>query len=227
MLIHACQERNRGPIKIRMKGRERARSNQKLAVTERRRQIAAIAMDFIATKGFEGLRYQQVAKAAGINTGTLFYYFSNKEELIQEVMQHLKEEFSRTPGRPVDKPTTALEELRLEFESISNLMQKQPKLFLVHAEISLRALRDPIIEREVRNLDSLWKQHLIQVIEQGKAEDIFRSDISSESTAVTLISQFKGIGWHAMTGGLKRKEIRETVTQIARQTEYWLTGKGA
>jgi len=63
------------------------------------------------------------------------------------------------------------------------------------------------------------------VIEQGMAEGLFRSDISSESTAVSLISQFKGIGWHAMTGGLKRREIHEAVMQIARQTEYWLTGK--
>jgi hypothetical protein len=140
-------------------------------------------------------------------------------------MQHLKEEFSKTPGRSANKPTTALEELRLEFESISNLMQRHPKLFLVHAEISLRAMRDPVIGKEIRNLDSLWKQHLIQVIEQGMSEGTFRSDISSESTAVSLISQLKGIGWHAMTGGLKHKEIQGAVTQMAQQTEYWLTRK--
>ena len=207
-----------------MKGRKRVRSNEKLAATDRRRQLVMIAMDFIASRGFEGFRYQEVAKAAGINTGTLFYYFSNKEELIHEVMQHLKEEFSKTPGRPTDEPTTALEELRLEFESVSNLIEKQPKLYLIHAEISLRGLRDPIIEKEVRNLDHLWKQHLVQLIEQGKAEGIFRTDISSESTALSLIAQFKGIGWHAITGGLRRREIRETVAEIARQTEYWLTG---
>jgi AcrR family transcriptional regulator len=207
-----------------MKVRQQVRPNQKLAASDRRRQIVTIAMDLIASKGFEGLRYQEVAKAAGINTATLFYYFSTKEGLIHGVMQHLKEEFSKTPGRPVDKQTTALEELRLEFESVSKLMQKQPKLFLVHAEISLRALRDPIIEKEVRDLDSSWKQHLIHVIELGIADGSFRSDISSEATAVALIFQFKGIGWHALTGGLRRKEIQEAVTQIARQTEYWLTG---
>jgi AcrR family transcriptional regulator len=207
-----------------MKGRKRVKSNEKLAAADRRRQLVTIAMDFIASKGFEGFRYQEVAKAAGINTGTLFYYFSNKEELIHEVMRYLKEEFSKTPGRPVDKPTTALDELRLEFESVSDLLERQPKLFLVHAEISLRGLRDPIIGKEVRNLDHLWKQHLIQLIDQGATEGLFRSDISSESTALSLISQFKGIGWHATTGGLKRREIREAVMQIARQTEYWLTG---
>lgn len=98
-------------------------------------------------------------------------------------------------------------------------------MFLVYAEISLRALRDPIIEKEVKKLDGFSKQHLIQVVQQGMAEGVFWSDISPESTAVSLMSQFKGIGWHAMTGRLKRKEIQEAVTQIALQTEYWLTWK--
>jgi AcrR family transcriptional regulator len=207
-----------------MKSRKPVRSKE-LTATDRRRQLVTIAMEFIASKGFEGFRYQEVAKAAGINTGTLFYYFSNKEELIHEVMKHLRGEFSKTPGRPVDKPTTALQELRLEFESVSDLLEKQPKLFLVHAEISLRGLRDTSIEKEVRSLDHLWKQHLIHLIDQGIAEGHFRSDISSESTARSLISQFKGIGWHAVTGGLKRTEIREAAMQIARQVECWLTGK--
>jgi AcrR family transcriptional regulator len=103
-------------------------------------------MDLIATKGFEGLRYQEVAKEAGINNATLFYHFSTKEELIQGVMQHLGEEFRKTPDRPAGTLPTALEELRLEFESVGALLQEQPKLFLVLTEISLRALRDPVIE---------------------------------------------------------------------------------
>ena len=54
---------------------------------------------------------------------------------------------SKIPGR------SALEELRLELESISNLMQRHPKLFLIHAEISLRTLREPVIGKEIRNID--------------------------------------------------------------------------
>jgi AcrR family transcriptional regulator len=203
--------------------RERAGSNRKLAATDRRRQLITIAVDLIASKGFEGLRYQEVAKEAGISNATLFYYFSGKEKLIQGVVHHLTEEFSKTPARPGGRPTTALEELRLEFETVLDLMQKQPKLFLVHAEISLRALRDPVIKRAVRNLDALWKRHLIDVIELGVAEGAFRTDVSSGAVAVALICQFKGIGWHALTGKLKREEIQQSVAQIARQTECWLS----
>jgi AcrR family transcriptional regulator len=206
-----------------LKSKPNLNRKPKSAGPDRRRQLVTIALDLIATKGFEGLRYQEVAKEAGINNATLFYYFSTKEELIQAVMQYLGEEFRKTPARPQGGTTTALEELRLEFESISALLQKHPKLFLVHTEISLRALRDPIIENLVRTLDDFWRQHLIDVIELGIEEGVFRSEIDIEATAQALMAQIKGIGFHAITGKLKRKEVQQAISEIANQCEHWLT----
>jgi AcrR family transcriptional regulator len=211
-------------METRVKPQLRPGPKLKFAATDRRRQLVAIAMDLIATKGFEGLRYQEVAKEAGINNATLFYHFSTKEELIQGVMQHLGEEFRKTPAHHAGKPPTALEELRLEFEGVGELLQKQPKLFLVLTEISLRALRDPVIESVVRTLDEFWRQHLIEVIGLGVKQGTFRPDIDVEAAAVALMAQIKGIGFHTMTGKLKRREVQQTVSEIARQVEYWLTG---
>jgi AcrR family transcriptional regulator len=210
-------------METRVKPQPRPGPKLKLAATDRRRQLVAIAMDLIATKGFEGLRYQEVAKEAGINNATLFYHFSTKEELIQGVMQHLGEEFRKTPTRHAGKPPTALEELRLEFEGVGELLQEQPKLFLVLTEISLRALRDPVIESVVRTLDEFWRQHLTEVIGLGVKQGTFRPDIDVDAAAVALMAQIKGIGFHAMTGKLKRREVQQTVSEIARQAEYWLT----
>jgi AcrR family transcriptional regulator len=196
----------------------------KLAAMDRRRQLVAIAMDLIAAKGFEGLRFQEVAREAGINNATLFYHFSTKEELIQAVMQHLGEEFSKTPARPADKPATAVEELRLEFASVGDLLRERPKLFLVLTELSLRGLRDPVIENVVRNMDEFWRQHLTGVIRLGIEQGAFRSEIDVEAAAVAIMAQIKGIGFHALTGKLKRTEVETAVSEIARQTEYWLRG---
>ena len=182
----------------------------------------SITMDLIAAKGFEGLRFQEVAKLAGINNATLLYHFSTKEELIQGVMQHLGEELRKTPPVPPGKPTTALGELRLEFEGVRNLLREQPKLFLVVTEISLRALRDPLIGKVVRTLDDHWRRRLIDLIARGIQEGTFRSDIDAVRAAVALMAQIKGIGFHATTGKLKRREVDQSVAEIAKQAEYWL-----
>jgi AcrR family transcriptional regulator len=198
-------------------------SKRKLASAERRRQLVSIAMDLIAAKGFEGLRFQEVAKEAGINNATLAYHFANKEELIMGVLQQLGAEVRRTPGRPADRLPTALEELRLEFESMADLLQKRPKLFVVLAELSLRAMRDPVMESVVKTLDGFWRQHIEEVLAQGVKEGSFRSNIDVDGTANALMAQIKGIGLHATTGRLKPAEIERSVAEIARQTEHWLT----
>jgi AcrR family transcriptional regulator len=196
---------------------------RKLAAPERRRQLVSIAMDLIAAKGFEGLRFQEVAEAAGINNATLAYHFANKEALITGVMSSMAEELSKTPDRPPNGPQNALDELRLEFSSMVELLRNRPRLFLVITELSMRAMRDPTMGTLVDTLDGYWRQHLSEVIRLGKSEGVFRPDIDVDSMAVALMAQMKGIGFHALVGRLKPEEVERCVAQIAAQTERWLT----
>jgi AcrR family transcriptional regulator len=199
----------------------------KLAAADRRRQLVSIAMDLIAAKGFEGLRFQEVAKEAGINNATLVYHFSTKEELIMGVMQQLGEELRQTPGRPDNRPATALEELRLEFASIGVLLRERPKLFIVIVELSMRALRDPGMGNIMTNLDDFWRQHLTSIIGQGIQEGAFRADIDVEAVATAWMAQVKGIGFHALTAKLRPAELDRSITEVAGQVErYLIDGRG-
>jgi AcrR family transcriptional regulator len=209
-------------VEKRLKPGKVERRQGRMAAEDRRRQLVSIALDLIATKGFEGLRFQEVARIAGINNATLFYHFSTKEELIQGVIEHLGEEFRKTPAPPDGKPRTAIEELRFEFEEIGQLLRKQPKLFLVMTEISLRALRDPAIEKVVRALDDLWRRHLMHIIRLGIQDGTFRSGIDVVGAAAALMAQIKGIGFHSITGKLKRREAEQAIAEITNQVQYWL-----
>jgi AcrR family transcriptional regulator len=179
-------------------------------------------MDQIATKGFEGLRFQEVAKQAGINNATLYYHFPTKEALIQAVVMHLTEELKKTRGLPKDAPANAREELRLEFEDIRELLRTQPKLFVVLTELSLRGLRDPVIERMGKSRDDFWRVHLSSIIERGVEQGVFRQGINVEAAVTALMAQIKGIGYHATLGKRKREEVDQAITEIARQVEHWL-----
>jgi len=59
---------------------------------ERRKQarpgeLLAAALDLFAEKGFAATRAEEVARHAGVSKGTLFLYFSSKEELFKAVVQ--------------------------------------------------------------------------------------------------------------------------------------------
>ncbi|RJX68817.1 TetR/AcrR family transcriptional regulator [Vibrio sinensis] len=52
-------------------------------------QILTAAEKLIAESGFQGLSMQKVANEAGVAAGTIYRYFSDKEDLLNEVRLHV------------------------------------------------------------------------------------------------------------------------------------------
>ena len=50
-------------------------------------ELLAAALDLFVEKGFAGTRAEEVAQRAGVSKGTLFLYFSSKEELFKAVVR--------------------------------------------------------------------------------------------------------------------------------------------
>ena len=51
-------------------------------------ELLAAALDLFVEKGFAGTRAEEVALRAGVSKGTLFLYFSSKEELFKAVVRN-------------------------------------------------------------------------------------------------------------------------------------------
>ena len=54
---------------------------------DRRRQIIAAASGLFAHKGFEGTSIREIAAASGVLSGSLYYHFPSKEDLLFTVHQ--------------------------------------------------------------------------------------------------------------------------------------------
>jgi TetR/AcrR family transcriptional repressor of bet genes len=94
----------------------------------RRMQVFRAATEVIARETFGGTTIKKVADAAGLSTGTVNYYFTNKRAMLMETLSHISAEWSQDlrraveesePGEPrirvlIDAtgPTTTLNRLR-------------------------------------------------------------------------------------------------------------------
>ena len=72
--------------------------------TARPGELLAAALDLFVEKGFAGTRAEEVALRAGVSKGTLFLYFSSKEELFKAVVReyigsHLRAGFEALAAR--------------------------------------------------------------------------------------------------------------------------------
>jgi AcrR family transcriptional regulator len=190
---------------------------------DRRREIVQVAYRQIADRGLEGLRFGDVARQAGINSGTLLYYFESKDALVQGVVAYLIEEFSEvhapeTPG-DADHPLT---QLRREFEDVRFRLRERPEVGVVYAELATRAQRDPQVAGLLRQLDDGWRGYLSGIIIRGKERGVFRESLDPTIATSALMAVIKGLGLQVITDPERRPVMDTVATELSGMLEAWL-----
>lgn len=72
----------------------------------RREALMRAALSQFVNHGYYGVAVPKIAKAAGIATGSVYRYFTSKDELVNELYRHWKEVLKRmlTTDYPLDRP---------------------------------------------------------------------------------------------------------------------------
>jgi TetR/AcrR family transcriptional repressor of nem operon len=178
---------------------------------DRRQTIILVAYRAIAEKGFEGLRVRDVAAQVGINGATLHHYFPTKEDLIRAVAQYAHSRFEVTM---LDLPGTPAEQLYTHLDRLRKLMQEEPDLFVVFAELTLRAQRDSE-SRYMLELESIWQQWLADIFRAGIDQKLWASDLDPGTMASGIMTLVEGASLWAMT-------FPKHAEQALRQLDTWL-----
>ena len=66
---------------------EKKEKVRQVRAAETRRKIVAAAKKLITEKGFESVAIEDIAKEAGVSTGSFYTYFKKKEDVIEELNQ--------------------------------------------------------------------------------------------------------------------------------------------
>jgi AcrR family transcriptional regulator len=112
----------------------------------------------VAAKGLTGLRMRDVAAEAGVNIATVHYYLTSKTELVRAVVEYAHRQFRRhaTPpegGEPAER-------LRTHLDKLFELLEGDPPLAHVLAEVALAGERDPVVAEIIRGSERHWREAL-------------------------------------------------------------------
>jgi AcrR family transcriptional regulator len=84
----------------------------KKQVDDKRTAIMDAALKLFTEKGFHGTSTAQISKDAGVATGTLFNYFSTKEDLINSLYFDVKGSLSHAMGKDIEAESAFQGKLR-------------------------------------------------------------------------------------------------------------------
>ncbi len=139
---------------------------------KRRSEILTAAAKLFAEKGFHRTTTQAIAHEAGLAEGTIYNYFTNKEDLLVSMLNYfsLEQERGRELASVLNLPLR--EALQAMFRStVAEAKQNLQMAATVYSEILVNpALRERYTQQRVEPLSALLEQHLQAHVERGDAQ---------------------------------------------------------
>lgn len=168
---------------------------------ERKKQIALAALDLFAEKGFETTSISEVAKAAGIGKGTVYEYFSSKEELILAAFMAWVEQMMGTEVEEmllsVDDPE---QRLRLLVQGMMEAFISDERVIKLTVLMFQLMLNDmTLLENEqVNKMFRGLRKFLYDILLEGIARGVFKPESARDIKRITinLFAYLDGIAFH-------------------------------
>jgi TetR/AcrR family transcriptional repressor of bet genes len=168
-----------------------AKSANRTATREKRRQqLIDSTIKCIARKGLSNTTIGDVASEAGLSQGIINLHFESKDNLLNETLRHLADEYKTQFNRALDKSgPEAADKLRAIMEldlrpSICD-RQKIAVWFAFWGEVKTRPTYRKICEKSDEYYDEVTESLCEQLVTDGNYEGISGSSVATVLTSMT------------------------------------------
>jgi AcrR family transcriptional regulator len=137
----------------------------------RRAEIIEVASSIFARKGYYGATTRDIGDELGMSVGTIFNYFTSKEELLQAVLEVPQQEMVAAVAELEKAPPTQDTLVRMLVELIRTVDRHRRYVNLVYQDLKViqGAARDAIFDRETRIARALARAFAGAAEETGAA----------------------------------------------------------
>ncbi len=190
---------------------------------DRRKHIMAVASRVFAEKGYYATTISDIASAAGIAKGTIYWYFNNKRSIMIAILDDISREIADTFGGILQDASNGLEAVLNCIEPALRLLDKHGPIYLMYfLEIGST---DRTIQDKYKNIYRVVHSGTRYAIKRGVAAGVIRKvnpDLAAYAVMglVERVSEIGGMSGESLPLEEKAAETRELVYHAL------ATGKG-
>ncbi len=179
----------------------------------RRQEISDAAIRVFHRLGYQAASVSAVAADLGIDRATLYYYFSSKEQMFDEIVRSVLEGNDELARRIAESSLSPARKLR---ELITALMQSYgtnyPLLYIyIREDLSHVSDSRSSWSNEMRALNRSIEQSVINILEQGYADGTFRKVGLSRTVAYGILG---ALNWSHRWYKPERSEPPEEIGKV-------------
>lgn len=176
-----------------------------------RDELLRLARAVAVERGFDALRFTDVAEATGVPVSSLQYAFGTRDALVREVLRAgVAEELARLRSaveRELD-PWTRIETfIRL---GISIDDDRRREGWLLWMEYWRAASRDADLREESARVARGWRLLIRRAVEDGVTTGDFTIDGTAEEVAASLVALVDGLSLQVEVGDDRMRSARAT-----------------
>ena len=180
-------------------------------------RLTQAAFALIVDKGYHACSLQEIAEAAGLTKGAIFFYFESKENLLLQLLdlaekhmvdpliQHLAETDAPAP----DKIASFF-----RFTSKQGIDRPNELLCLIKMSIENRSATSMADERVVQIYARIYRA-IEEIVDEGKERGELAATLPTKEFATLVVATHDGmmLEWHRRGGGIDGRLFVQTVWQ--------------
>ncbi len=155
---------------------------------QKREIILQAALRVFAQKGFAATKMNDIAQQAGIGKGTLYEYFTSKEDLFFETFFHLFEQYDQIFQEKLQLTPNPIEKIKLIIQIyFVEFTQQNFDFMQIMMDYWMASARQH--HHQNFNLLSLYKNYIqliAQILQEGIEQNIFRPHNTQHYASILL-----------------------------------------
>jgi AcrR family transcriptional regulator len=138
---------------------------------EKKAALLQATLTLVNEAGFQGASMARIAKEANVSPATIYLYFKNKQDLVNQLYLEVKSSFSDKAFKDMDENLAVKSRFEHIWYNIADFKfnQIEEALFLSQCD------NTPIIDEDIRKEGLKHLQPLIDLWDQGKEEGVIKN----------------------------------------------------
>jgi AcrR family transcriptional regulator len=152
----------------------------------RKNQIIRAALDLIGSKGVPSLSIAGIAEQVGIVPSAIYSHFNGKEDILDEVLAYIKNQFLENVSQARKKTPKALDRLQILLTKQAHMLNENRAIpYVVFADGIYTG--NPERKAKVGEIIMTFLDMIQKIIAEGKQEGSIRDDVIPATAAIMFI----------------------------------------
>jgi AcrR family transcriptional regulator len=199
--------------------------SRKAQRSERTREaLLSHCLRLFAERGFSSTSVDDVARAAGVTKGAVYWHFASKEEIFHAILDRIRDQWRAVVHASVSARVGPKAQLEQLFDAYAELFRESPDVCLFLQQVILdRQNKQAAVQ--VARVYAETARFVARILDDGKAREVVRADLDSLTTAHMILGMLAGASQQA--SATNARSLRQLIAEGKAMTLAHLTRSGS